>query len=274
METLPNHFAVQQKPDICPSLYILLKTSYNSSRQAWNLELVGSPRWILMGMKWRTDGIESIPRIYKCITKNNEISDSTIYRTKNYMIVPGLSVVPILKMSYMRIILSENIQQYTQQDKYHFSVNSLQEIMRNPLPPAPVEEPSSVRRMRYYEEASRIQEVAVARIPVQTPVQTAVQTPNTVRAEAAITAYAETAGVIRATFAAKIPQHIFKIYLEKAIQSEETCPITLEKFTLENAACTPCGHLFDRDAIKMNLQRSSSCPTCRTKISENELQTL
>ena len=189
------------------------------------------------------------------------------------MIVPGLSVVPILKMSYMRVILSENIQQYTQQDKYHFSVNSLQEIMRNPLPPAPAapaEQQSSVRHMRYYEEASRIQEVAVAR----TPVQTAVQTPNTVRAEAAITAYAETAAVIRATFTAKIPQHIFKIYLEKAIQSEETCPITLEKFTLENAACTPCGHLFDRDAIKMNLQRSSSCPTCRTKISENELQTL
>jgi predicted Zn-ribbon and HTH transcriptional regulator len=110
-------------------------------------------------------------------------------------------------------------------------------------------------------------------VPAPAPVEeqpsnpTVLQTPIAVRV-------AEPVAAIRTKFVAKIPQHIFKIYLEKAIHSEETCPITLEKFTLENVACTPCGHLFDRDAIKMNLERSPLCPTCRTKIRANELQTL
>jgi len=251
MESLPGYFAVQQKPLYLPTLYLLLKASFIMSKDAWKIDVIGSPKWIISKMVWRSDGIDTTSKTFKCISKNNTtIESASISRTKNYMIVPGFQNIPILKMTDMAKILSDNIEKYTEVDEYHFSINSFNEIMRmpshssNPVPvpvPVPVEEQPSN--------------------------PTVLQTPIAVRV-------AEPVATIRTKFVAKIPQHIFKIYLENAINSEETCPITLEKFTLENVACTPCGHLFDRDAIKMNLERSPLCPTCRTKIRANELQTL
>ena len=69
---------------------------------------------------------------------------------------------------------------------------------------------------------------------------------------------------------AKIPNHIFRVYLQDAIARNEICPITMEPLMM-NAGLTSCGHLFNKDAILMVIRSSVSplCPTCRAVIRED-----
>lgn len=69
-----------------------------------------------------------------------------------------------------------------------------------------------------------------------------------------------------------IPVHIFHMYVEAAIAKKEECPITMEAFTKENVASTPCGHLFEYSALKEVLLTSGSCPTCRSKATSEQIQ--
>ena len=62
------------------------------------------------------------------------------------------------------------------------------------------------------------------------------------------------------------PTHVKQILIEDAIRKEESCPISYEKITLENAMITSCGHIFQEKAIKSWLSSSSSkgeCPLCK-----------
>jgi hypothetical protein len=72
----------------------------------------------------------------------------------------------------------------------------------------------------------------------------------------------------------KIPTHILRMYIEKAIDSKEECPITLNPFTSKTCACTPCGHLFDKEALSKYVFESQQCPTCRAKTRLEDIQTL
>lgn len=71
-----------------------------------------------------------------------------------------------------------------------------------------------------------------------------------------------------------IPSHVFRGFVENAIQKKETCPILLEPLTLVTAAGLPCGHLFDRESIIQALEQSGCCPQCRRETSAEEIQTL
>lgn len=71
----------------------------------------------------------------------------------------------------------------------------------------------------------------------------------------------------------KIPQHIFRCFVDSAIEKNDACPITMDPIARDTVACTPCGHLFNGDAIKMALQVSKRCPTCRYETSTDNLQT-
>lgn len=59
----------------------------------------------------------------------------------------------------------------------------------------------------------------------------------------------------------KIPNHIFRVYLQDAITRNEVCPITMEPLTM-NAGLTNCGHLFNKDALLMAIRLTPSCPLC------------
>jgi hypothetical protein len=83
-------------------------------------------------------------------------------------------------------------------------------------------------------------------IPVQTPIRTPAPTPAPV-----IDAY---------------PAHIIRILLEKAAADGTTCPITGDLITPASGSVTPCGHLFEKTALKLWKARSATCPECRCKI--------
>lgn len=74
----------------------------------------------------------------------------------------------------------------------------------------------------------------------------------------------------------KIPNHIFRVYLQDAITRNEVCPITMEPLTM-NAGLTNCGHLFNKDALLMATRGSpncSLCPICRAPVREQDIQIL
>ena len=70
----------------------------------------------------------------------------------------------------------------------------------------------------------------------------------------------------------RIPTFVFHAYVTSAIEKSETCPITLEPITKENVGCAPCGHLFDKDALKTALKKNGKCPTCRQAGKEDDIQ--
>ena len=74
----------------------------------------------------------------------------------------------------------------------------------------------------------------------------------------------------------KAHSHVIRGFMECAILKKESCPITMDPFTTENIACTPCGHLFSREGISeyIRLAASPTCPTCRGKISQEEIVAL
>jgi hypothetical protein len=70
---------------------------------------------------------------------------------------------------------------------------------------------------------------------------------------------------------AKIPNHIFRVYLQDAIARNEICPIIMEPLMMNTAGLTSCGHLFNKDALLMVIRSSPCplCPTCRAVIRED-----
>lgn len=66
--------------------------------------------------------------------------------------------------------------------------------------------------------------------------------------------------------ATRMPQHVVKLVIAEAIRKKESCPISCDDITEENATVTSCGHVFTRIAIKTWLETPSSknlCPVCK-----------
>lgn len=76
------------------------------------------------------------------------------------------------------------------------------------------------------------------------------------------------------TQGSQLPRHVLEGYIDSQISNRMECPILMERITRENVACTPCGHLFHKDGIRQELQRSGKCPTCRMNVGPEQLQTL
>ncbi len=69
----------------------------------------------------------------------------------------------------------------------------------------------------------------------------------------------------RAMGAAPKPlSHVSEAVIEKAIREKQSCPISMEELTKENATCVaPCYHTFEKEAIQTWVQGHGTCPTCR-----------
>lgn len=68
-----------------------------------------------------------------------------------------------------------------------------------------------------------------------------------------------------------VPRHVVCGFMEHAIGKGEACPITMDTLTKETIAYTACGHLFDQQAISMAIRDSGKCPTCRAKLSLEDI---
>ena len=63
-----------------------------------------------------------------------------------------------------------------------------------------------------------------------------------------------------------IPQHIKHIVIQDAIRKGDSCIISFNDITEENASLTSCGHVFTREAIQKWFSQPSSngcCPLCK-----------
>jgi hypothetical protein len=70
--------------------------------------------------------------------------------------------------------------------------------------------------------------------------------------------------------ATSMPQHVVKLVIAEAIRKKESCPISCDDITEENATLTSCGHVFTKFAIKTWLETPSSknlCPVCKQECS-------
>lgn len=69
-----------------------------------------------------------------------------------------------------------------------------------------------------------------------------------------------------------IPVHIFRSFVDVAIQKREECSISRELITRANVAGTPCGHLFAYDSLIHAIQYNSKCPSCRAPLTNTQIQ--
>ena len=72
--------------------------------------------------------------------------------------------------------------------------------------------------------------------------------------------------VARPTNPTSIPVHVVTIVIADAIRRNESCPISYDDITKENAVVTSCGHVFAKNAITTWLASPSSgnlCPVCK-----------
>ena len=68
-----------------------------------------------------------------------------------------------------------------------------------------------------------------------------------------------------------VPRHVVCGFMENAIGKGEECPITMESLTKQTIAYTVCGHLFHQQAISTAIRESGKCPTCRAKLSLEDI---
>ena len=60
-----------------------------------------------------------------------------------------------------------------------------------------------------------------------------------------------------------LQKRVAEIMIAHAIQTKETCPITMEPIDSASICVSPCYHCFQADAIRTWLSTNSTCPVCR-----------
>lgn len=60
-----------------------------------------------------------------------------------------------------------------------------------------------------------------------------------------------------------VQKRVADIMIAHAIQSKESCPITMEPIDSSSICVSPCYHCFQAEAIRTWLSTESTCPVCR-----------
>ena len=216
------------------------------SLKFWKFEVNVHPRLLLSEATWHEDGVE-LPAIEYFIERDATevrplgIYSSNIRRTKNYAKIRGLGDVFEYEFTKPVNVLPPAyswIKRGNDEDReYHYN-------------PGPRMERMLENNMRVFSLPTLPTLPPVPPVPVAQPVIQ--QAPVEVK---------------------RIPTFVFHAYVTSAIEKNETCPVTLEPLTKENVGCPPCGHLFDKDALKSALESNGKCPTCRALAKVSEIQT-
>ena len=65
-----------------------------------------------------------------------------------------------------------------------------------------------------------------------------------------------------------LQKRVADIMIAHAIQTKETCPITMEPIDSASICVSPCYHSFQAEAIRTWLSTESTCPVCREKCTD------
>lgn len=250
---LPTFMLVRVKEEENPK-FVILKTSFvnrsdhdgPSYTKFWKFKVLDNPYLLIRGGEtWHEDGTPLQPYKYYVERDATDARPIGIYstlvkRTANYLIMPHLNT-------------SDRVYEYT------FT------YPKNCLPPKyiHVSLDKDVNESFHFRGGYNMCRFKPEPLPVALPVAQQVAQPIT----ATIT---KTVTVTKTV--SKIPTFVFHAYVNSAIEKNECCPVTLEALTKENVGCAPCGHLFDKDALRMALQTNGKCPTCRQEAKPDDIQ--
>lgn len=222
------------------------RTDHNGppSLKFWKFEINSHPRLLLSEATWHEDGTDLPAHEYFVERSATEVRPLSFYsckirRTRCYAKIRSLG------------------------DVYEYEFTK----PRNVLPPAYswIERGNDVDRELHYNPGPRMERILENNLrvfqstlpPPLPPPQPAVQpVVQSVTVEVK-----------------KIPTFVFHAYVTSAIEKNETCPVSLEPLKKETVGCPPCGHLFDKDALKSALEVNGKCPTCRGLAKPSEIQT-
>ena len=214
-------------------------------------ETVHYPESILQNAIYHNDAIETEQErfwVRRAPTrKRPETMYSTwIYRTRNYLQVPSLGRVyeydiersfSVLPLEYYNVSINDTLTQY-----YTYTGNGwcfFAPSEATGAPPAPLA-PSEATGAKDRSEATGAKDRSEAKQE-------------------------------KKIF---IPPMYFNAFVEMAMSKGEECPITMEPLSKECVGAPPCGHLFDKGALKRVLEESGKCPTCRHSASPTDIQTI
>jgi hypothetical protein len=65
---------------------------------------------------------------------------------------------------------------------------------------------------------------------------------------------------------APLPKHVADLLIRDAETRGTTCPITMEPIKAASATATPCGHVFNDNALNIWRSTHSTCPECRASL--------
>ena len=68
-----------------------------------------------------------------------------------------------------------------------------------------------------------------------------------------------------------VQKRVADIMIAHAIQSKETCPITMEPIDSASICVSPCYHCFQAEAIRTWLSTESTCPVCRESCTDEKV---
>lgn len=68
-----------------------------------------------------------------------------------------------------------------------------------------------------------------------------------------------------------VQKRVADIMISAAIQSKETCPMTMEPIDSASSCVSPCYHFFQAEAIRTWLSTESTCPVCRESCTDEKV---
>jgi hypothetical protein len=217
-------------------LILSIRTVRNDCLKTTILE---NPKQLVLTGRWREDGVEKMPVTCKhqrlSCEGTLEYYSNTMTQTSRYLSVPWHGNIPVYTMTSPNLVLPvEFYSVYTGKDRACRWHFIGAEFSLNSVPASASAPPS--------ETTTRIL------APSASPSAPASQTTT------------------------RIPAHIFKAFVETAISKKETCSITMDELELGNVGMTPCGHLFDKNALTTALNISKKCPQCRAPAMVSQIQ--
>jgi len=222
--------------------YVLLQTqSYlRGAMRFWKFNIIEFPKDTVGSALWKEDGRSELPIYYNyCKPGSNITQENTIERKRSYILFPSGELVYEYKLSNTCTVLDNVVLLVTADEDYTCKWHFKKSHLRLAAGPA---------------IAHQRERVAAGLVPAVTnPVAANAMAANPVSYQ-------------------PIPAYIFNRFLEYAIEHKEECPITMEALTRENAAATPCGHIFTSSAIEQHLKNSATCPTCRAVTRQDMIQ--
>lgn len=279
-------------PLVLVSLTHTVKKNLGNLR-IWKPSLCENPKEIIHQTLLKEDGIP-IPKFEIVFEKDGTLIRTCMWRTKYFIKTPEGHVYFYEMICPTNVLPKESYYIREKKDthkKWHFTIEDIrwrqlssEQVASAAAAPTSRNEVQSPRlptppRPRASAPAPRSPTPPRPRAPATGPATGPAPTPAPVQGPPTPVRPTPLTQETRQTTVEKIivnhiPQHIFRMYVEQAQANNQECPITMEPFEFSTVGCTPCGHLFQANAIKQYVTQTKKCPTCRKIIRPEDIQTM